>query len=152
MLDEVGGRDDRGPEVAHLCHDLLDGLASAGFIENPKTGACHFDVLKMPHHGSNRNMTQDFLERITADHYVVSADGKFSNPDPETVDFLGKARGKDSYKLFLTNEKMVEPKSKTDIGSEVKKVLKKNTMEKKTIFRKPAELGIAVNLFDPLPF
>ena len=35
----------------------------------------HVDVLKMPHHGSDRNMDRAFLERITADHYVFSGNG-----------------------------------------------------------------------------
>lgn len=132
--------------------DLLEGLAASGFIDNAKTGTMHFDIIKMPHHGSNRNMEKNFLERITADHYVISADGKFSNPDADTVSWIGEARGSDSYKLYLTNEKMVEPKSKTDIGADVKKVLKKNKMEKKTVFRKDSDLGVTVNLFDVLPF
>jgi hypothetical protein len=130
--------------------DLLEGLASAGFITDATTGECHFDILKMPHHGSNRNMEKDFLKRITADHYVISADGKHSNPDADTVSWIGEARGSDSYKVYITNEKLIEPKTKTDIGAVVKKVLKEQGMEKKTVFRKDGELGVTVNLFDKL--
>jgi hypothetical protein len=32
----------------------------------------HFDLLKLPHHGSNSNVEEDSFRRITADSYVVS--------------------------------------------------------------------------------
>jgi hypothetical protein len=71
----------------------------------PKTGGTvHFDVLKMPHHGSDRNMRQDFLEFVTADHYVFSANGKDGNPDPPTFKMLFDARPKGGYTLWLTND------------------------------------------------
>ncbi len=66
--------------------DILAGLTDAGFIASAKKGKAHFDVIKMPHHGSSRNMTLDFLRRIAADHYVISANGEHDNPDAETVD------------------------------------------------------------------
>ena len=133
--------------------DLLDGLTAAGFIDNRDTGSCHFDVLKMPHHGSSRNMEKDFLERITADHYVISADGQHTNPDAETVSWLGEARKPgDSFKVYLTNEKMFDAKNGIDVEASVKKVLKEHDMERKTVFRKDGELGVTVHLFDKLSF
>ena len=90
--------------------DILDGLTSAGFIDNPKKGKVHFDVLKMPHHGSNRNMTLDFLKRITADHYVISANGEHTNPDADTVEWIAQARAGDSYLIHFTTEKMIDPR------------------------------------------
>jgi hypothetical protein len=61
------------------------------------------DVLKLPHHGSIRNVDRDFLERIEADHYVVSADGKHHNPDLEMLELLTDVRGDAPYTLHLTN-------------------------------------------------
>ena len=132
--------------------DILDGLKAAGFIDNAKTGKCHVDVLKMPHHGSSRDMTQDFLERITADHYVISADGKFDNPDKETMEMLVKARRGESYQIHMTNKAMVNPKNNRDVGAEVTEVLQGAGALKQAIFRKEDALGVRVDLFDELPF
>ena len=35
-----------------------------------------------------RNVDQDYFEAIRADHYVISADGKFDNPDVETLEMI----------------------------------------------------------------
>lgn len=62
-----------------------------GLKKNKLLGAgdkLHVDILKMPHHGSIRNMSGSFLEKITADHYVISADGNYDNPDQELLDLL----------------------------------------------------------------
>jgi hypothetical protein len=40
----------------------------------------HVDILKGPHHGSNRNVERIFFKRITADHYVFSGNGEHGNP------------------------------------------------------------------------
>jgi hypothetical protein len=80
---------------------VLSGLEAAGLLE--KGGSMHVDVLKMPHHGSIRNVDTPFFERIRADHYVFSANGKFGNPDPPTLEMLAKARKDDSdYTIHLT--------------------------------------------------
>ena len=63
-------------------NDISEGLGAAGFLDGQ--GRAHFDVLKMPHHGSSRNITQDWLSKITAEHYVISANGQYGNPDPDT--------------------------------------------------------------------
>lgn len=52
------------------------------------SGHLHVDVLKMPHHGSDRNVDHVFFERITADHYVFSGDGRHGNPEPATYRML----------------------------------------------------------------
>jgi len=68
------------------CDDILAGLKRNGSLDaNEKL---HVDILKMPHHGSFHNMNDIFLQKITADHYVFSADGKYSNPDQLTLDMV----------------------------------------------------------------
>ncbi len=79
---------------------VLEGLELAGVID--EGGSLHVDVLKSPHHGSNRNVTPQFFERITADHYVFSGNGDFGNPDRETLEMLAAARGGDDYRIHLT--------------------------------------------------
>jgi hypothetical protein len=78
---------------------VLDGLKEAGLL----TGTLHLDVLKVPHHGSNRDVEVDFFRKVTADHYVISANGKYGNPDPETLDMIATARGDDEFTIHLTN-------------------------------------------------
>lgn len=82
---------------------ILDSLRDCKLL--PKTGGTvHFDLLKMPHHGSDRNMTKGFLQAVTADHYVFSADGKNGNPDVATFEMLFAARPKGGYTLWITND------------------------------------------------
>jgi hypothetical protein len=79
---------------------ILDGLRLMGVM--PARGPLHVDILKMPHHGSDRNMTQDFLEQVTADHYVFSGDGEHGNPERATLDMLRLARGSADYTIHVT--------------------------------------------------
>ena len=62
---------------------VLDGLEQAGLLD--AQGRVHVSVLKMPHHGSIRNVDGEFLRSVTADTYVISADGRFGNPDHATL-------------------------------------------------------------------
>ncbi|MGC9350007.1 MAG: hypothetical protein ACP5JG_17845, partial [Anaerolineae bacterium] len=66
--------------------DLEEGLQRAGYLE--PGGQLHVDVLKLPHHGSKRNMTEDFLRRITADTYVISASGYHGHPSKDTLQWV----------------------------------------------------------------
>lgn len=80
---------------------ILEGLKAEGLLD--ADGKIHVDLLKLQHHGSVRNTEEEFYERVTADHYVVSADGRFGNPDRETFRLLIDARGKDAnYTIHLT--------------------------------------------------
>jgi beta-lactamase superfamily II metal-dependent hydrolase len=83
---------------------VLSGLESKGFLNN--AGTVHFDVLKLPHHGSDRNMTKTFFKKVTADQYVISANGKYGNPDLATLIWLVEAAKEQSRtpEIFLTNQ------------------------------------------------
>ena len=71
---------------------ILQGLEAAGLLD---TQSClHVNVLKLQHHGSERNVTPKFFEQITADLYLVSADGKHGNPDFNTLKWLVEAAHK----------------------------------------------------------
>lgn len=71
----------------------------------PKGGAFHVDLLKMPHHGSERNCNPEFFDRVTADRYVFSANGKDGNPDTASLIWLAEAlkKQKRKAKIFVTN-------------------------------------------------
>lgn len=80
---------------------LIEGLKAEGLLA--EAGTLHVDILKMPHHGSDRNVDPAFFTTITADHYVMSADGTFGNPDRPTLEMLIDRRGKAAeYVLHLT--------------------------------------------------
>ncbi len=79
---------------------ILKGLELSGVLK--KGGTMHVDVLKVPHHGSARNLDDDFFERITADHYVFSGNGEHGNPEREAFEMLFRARGKKPLEIHLT--------------------------------------------------
>jgi hypothetical protein len=84
---------------------ILDALATAGMSAG---GRAHFDLLKVQHHGSNHSTTQDFFERVTADRYVISGNGKHGIPHPEALGFLSAARRGHAYEAVLTNRTGVD--------------------------------------------
>jgi glyoxylase-like metal-dependent hydrolase (beta-lactamase superfamily II) len=79
--------------------DLLDGLKQANLLD--AAGKIHVDVLKLPHHGSVRNINRKFFETIQADVYVVSANGKYNNPDLATLIWLVEAVRQSQRKVRL---------------------------------------------------
>jgi hypothetical protein len=78
---------------------ILASVRDAGLLVDDKL---HVNVLKLPHHGSDRNVDTDFFRTITADHYVISGDGKHGNPEVATFEMIFTARGNDPFTLHLT--------------------------------------------------
>ena len=120
--------------------DLMNALKTSGLL---KSGKIHVDLLKLPHHGSDRNVATEFFRAVTADHYVVSADGRFGNPEISTLQMISEARGKDKFTIHLTNrEKRIEK----FVASEKKKGKKYNV-----VYRDAKSLSLWVDLGeDPL--
>ncbi|HEX5703561.1 MAG TPA: hypothetical protein VFX97_10220 [Pyrinomonadaceae bacterium] len=136
VLAEAGGKtmlltgDARGDHV-------LKGLTGAGLL---KKGTMHVDLLKLPHHGSDRNVETDFFRQITADHYVISADGRHGNPEVSTLQMISEARGKDKYTVHLTNR---ESRLTKFFAAEKKKGKKYDV-----VFRDDKEFSLWVDLGD----
>jgi beta-lactamase superfamily II metal-dependent hydrolase len=88
-----------------LTGDARDDHVLAGLDETAiaKDGKTHVDILKLPHHGSIRNMNADFFARVTADHYVISADGRHGNPETRTLELIAESRADDDFEIHLTN-------------------------------------------------
>lgn len=82
---------------------LMEGLIELGLSAD---GSFHVTIFKVPHHGSIRNIPKGFFEKITADTYVISADGTYGNPDEETLCLIVEAAQKAGRKiqLMVTNE------------------------------------------------
>jgi len=80
----------------------LAGLKEKGLLD--ANGKIEVDILKMPHHGSVRDVELDYFQSIHAKHYVISANGKFDNPDLPTLQMISEARkGDDDFTIWLTN-------------------------------------------------
>lgn len=87
-----------------LCAHLIKGLGQVNLLRSD--GTFHVDVLKVPHHGSVRNVSRDFFKKVTADKYVISANGEDGNPDLATLIWIVEA-AKDqrrTIEILVTNE------------------------------------------------
>jgi ABC-type transporter Mla MlaB component len=81
---------------------ILQGLRQRNLLRNDND-TIHFDLLKLPHHGSSNNVEEDFFRRITADTYVVSGDYvRFLNPNEDAMRWLAKARDGADYTVCCT--------------------------------------------------
>jgi hypothetical protein len=79
---------------------ILKGLEMVDRMD--ADGKIRINVLKGQHHGSDRNYTPEFFERVIADHYVFSGNGEYGNPERATFKMLADARGDDEYTIHLT--------------------------------------------------
>lgn len=97
LLVEIGGKrilltgDARGD-------DIVTGWQAASGSLTP----VELDILKLPHHGSDRDLTEDFVKLFPARHYVISANGKHGNPDPPALHALVETLGNRSYTIHVT--------------------------------------------------
>jgi hypothetical protein len=84
-----------------LGNEIMEGLEKNKIMA--PGGNADFDLIKLPHHGSQNNVAQDFFERVKAPVYVVSGDHvKFPNPHPNSMGWLKEARGDDDYAVYCT--------------------------------------------------
>lgn len=65
---------------------ILQGLKFCKLLQ--PDGTFEVDVFKVPHHGSDRNVTLSFFRKIKAKTYVISANGKYGNPDYDTLKWI----------------------------------------------------------------
>ncbi|MEA2239445.1 MAG: hypothetical protein QOC81_4169 [Thermoanaerobaculia bacterium] len=145
VLGEIDGKrilltgDGRGDHT-------LAGLKEKGLLD--ANGKIEVDVLKLPHHGSIRDVRLDYFTAIHARHYVISANGKFDNPDLPTLQLISDARkGDDDFTIWLTNP--TDEFELPDIGKGVQAFFdaEKNAGRKyKVNQRKPADLSVIIDL------
>jgi beta-lactamase superfamily II metal-dependent hydrolase len=126
--------------------DILEAVANAGLLDN---GPLAVDVFKLPHHGSDRNVAPDLFEKIVADHYVVSGDGRHGNPELETLQMLCDERTDDQFTLHLTyRDGPEELKTKLDGFLADRQA---NGRQFQVAFPDEAALSLRIDLLDPLP-
>lgn len=68
---------------------ILQGLKLARLLK--PDGTIEINILKVPHHGSDRNVDPEFFIKIKAETYVISANGKYGNPDYDTLKWIIRA-------------------------------------------------------------
>lgn len=127
--------------------DILVGLRAAGLL---KSGRVHVDLLKLPHHGSDRNVETDFFRQVTADHYVISGNGEYGNPEVATLKMVSEARGKAEFTLHLTNRD-----GENNLGKRLRDFFaaeKARGRKYKVAFRKETALSLKVDLLDPVRY
>jgi Metallo-beta-lactamase superfamily len=82
--------------------EIVAGLEGEGLL--PANEPLTVDVLKLPHHGSSRNVDPTFFERVRARNYVISGNGRDGNPENDTLTMLCDSRLNDTdpWTLWLT--------------------------------------------------
>jgi len=101
-----------------LGNHLIDGLRQANLLSGD--GTLHVDTLKVPHHGSDRNVSKKFFKTVTADKYVISANGKDGNPDLDTLVWIveGAREHGRAIEIFATNRTPSTRKTCREIRSQ----------------------------------
>jgi hypothetical protein len=124
---------------------IIAGLGNAGLLD--KKRRAHFDLLKVPHHGSDRNLTLEFFQQIQARHYVISANGRDDNPSIKVLEWIAMAAEDKDYVLWMTNR-----------SDETHPVLEQNIaaalasqpgLRAHLRFREDEALSLTVDLFEP---
>jgi hypothetical protein len=132
----------------------LEGLEASGLLK--KGGKLPLDVLKVPHHGSDRNVEASFFRRLPARHYVVSGDGEHGNPERATLEMIAQARGTEPYTIHFTttqdaHKKETDPKRKKALSA-VAAWVAQRPATCQVVFRGAgtAARSVWVDLLDPL--
>lgn len=103
---------------------IMSGLEKAGLLSDG--GGFEVDILKMPHHGSIRNIDEHFVRRVIATDYVFSGDGKHGNPDRDTFELLLAERPGAAMTFHLTYPiDQIDPERKRDYDKERNKLIRK---------------------------
>jgi hypothetical protein len=125
---------------------ILEGLEKNKLLNKNKK--LHVDIIKWPHHGSIRNMTKAFLQNVTADHYVISADGRDDNPDKPTLDLLADTVAKGTIH-FTNRDGKNDLKKKMDA---FEKKLVKNNSKLTVKFLAPEKTSMLIELGEKISF
>jgi metal-dependent hydrolase (beta-lactamase superfamily II) len=83
--------------------DILKVLSENTMLDN--NGKFHVDILKVPHHGSDRNASTKFFDIVYANYYIISANGRDDNPSPDTLKWIIESNNnhKNPKKIIMTN-------------------------------------------------
>jgi beta-lactamase superfamily II metal-dependent hydrolase len=82
---------------------LLNGLKESALLDS--RGRLSVDVLKVPHHGSDRSVSKSFFQIVLADRYVISANGRDGHPSLATMIWIVETarRQRREVEIAVTN-------------------------------------------------
>jgi ribonuclease BN (tRNA processing enzyme) len=108
-----------------LSEHVIYGLKQSKLLGSSRS--VHVNILKLPHHGSDRNVTRDFFTNVTADKYLISANGRDDNPSFLTLSWIAET-AKEQHRqveIILTNntpnvERFVKKYPKDEYGYKLK--------------------------------
>lgn len=121
---------------------ILKGLRRFRYF---RSGKVRLDVLKVPHHGSHHNVTEEFFRQLPAKHYVFSGDGHHGNPEIDTLKMVTSARGRARYTFHFTYRL-------AKLERFFKKDSKDNRRNYKVRYREEGDFSIWVDLGQALDF
>ena len=83
--------------------DIVDILSKNAMLDS--NSKFHVDVVKVPHHGSDRNTSPEFFNIVNATYYIISANGRDDNPSLDTLKWIieSENKGKSAKKIVFTN-------------------------------------------------
>lgn len=120
--------------------DILTYLKEAKLLD--AKGTIEVNVLKLPHHGSKRNLEKDFFAQVLAKTYVISANGANDNPDAETIEWLAAGcEGRKCKTVFTNMPKMKTAKKQREFDEALAKLKKAGSVE----FREIGKTSIFVD-------
>jgi hypothetical protein len=81
---------------------ILSALAQAGYTDDQ--GNMDIDLLVLPHSGSEKNVSEEFFQRVKARYYIITGNGRYGRPDLATFEKLFAARRADlqPFSIALT--------------------------------------------------
>jgi len=130
---------------------ILEGLEAAGLLDASRQ--ITIDVLKVPHHGSDRNLDPGFFTSVQADVYVLSGNGKHGNPDRASLQWLIDSRAKaDAYRIVLTYKvSEIDAERKRDCQKKGK-VWNAEEHSLASLFAEKQQLGYRFDVVEGAPF
>ena len=89
-----------------LAADAHDDVLTASLrrlrAERGVDGPLHIDALKLSHHGSKQNTTDQLLDEVRADHYLISTSGdRFHHPNALAIRRIVDRHAQDGHDLAL---------------------------------------------------
>lgn len=86
IVFEIEKGNKKGLLTADVTPDRLEEIIDS--LYNKNGGKCiKYDFFKLPHHGSNRNITKNIIKKINCDSFLISTDGN-NNKLPNKKTFL----------------------------------------------------------------
>jgi hypothetical protein len=128
---------------------ILDGLESAGLLDD--ANRAYVDMMSIPHGGSDQNVTPDFFERVKADGYLFSGEGRHGNPEIATVAALIAARGCEQYRMYFVNRDGPDDIHGARLDAFFHEELPYNVNYRR-IFRSSERGSVIIDLLDPVRY